>query len=268
MKCPTCYEPLISDSKNYIVTTPCGHLFHTNCVQSWIATGNQTCPQCRGNISKEKLLRIYLPSNGSDDQFSQETDEDQQTSENTFHKHLSSDAVAYSSQGNSISLNYPSNSAGTENELSNQGNTRPNNTRTTAVQSNGSDVQLPQETDEDRQPSENAVHQHLSSDAVAYSSQGNSISLNYPLHSVRTENELSNQGTTRTNNTRTTAVQSNVATVPISTRASNQKENDNWCSGQPCGVYVLYGLSITMIVIFVLIMVGFGISRSKEKVSS
>ena len=194
MKCPTCYEPLISDSKNYIVTTPCGHLFHTNCVQSWIATGNQTCPQCRSSISKDKLLRIYLPSNGSDFQLSQETDEDQHTSGNTFHQHLSSDAVAYSSQENCISLDYPSNSAGTENELSNQGNTR-------------------------------------------------------------------------TNNTRTTAVQSNVATVPISTRASNQKVNDNWCSGQPCGVYVLYGLSFTALVWFVLILVHFGISRSKEKVS-
>ena len=194
MKCPTCYEPLISDSKNYIVTTPCGHLFHTNCVQSWIATGNQTCPQCRSNISKDKLLRIYLPSNGSDDQLSQETDEDQRTSENVFHQHLSSDAVAYSSRANSVSLNYPSNSA-------------------------------------------------------------------------RTENELSNLGNTRTNNTRTTAVPSNVATVPNSTRASNQKENDNWCSGQPCGVYVLYGLSFTALVCFVLILVHFGISRSKEKVS-
>jgi hypothetical protein len=194
MKCPTCYEPLISDSKNYIVTTPCGHLFHTNCVQSWIATGNQTCPQCRSNISKDKLLRIYLPSNGSDLQLSQETYEDQQTSENTFHQHLSSNAVAYSSQGNSISLNYPSNSAGAE-------------------------------------------------------------------------NELSNQGTTRTNNTRTTAVQSNVATVPINTRASNQKVNDSWCSGQPCGVYVLYCMSFSALVLFVLILVHFGISRSKEKVS-
>ena len=194
MKCPTCYEPLISDSKNYIVTTPCGHLFHTNCVQSWIATGNQTCPQCRSNISKDKLLRIYLPSNGCDDQLSQETDEDQRTSENVFHQHLSSDAVAYSSRANSVSLNYPSNSA-------------------------------------------------------------------------RTENELSNLGNTRTNNTRTTAVPSNVATVPNSTRASNQKENDNWCSGQPCGVYVLYGLSFTALVCFVLILVLFGISRNREKVS-
>ena len=260
MKCPTCYEPLISDSKNYIVTTPCGHLFHTNCVQSWIATGNQTCPQCRSSISKEKLLRIYLPSNGSDDQLSQETDEYQQTSENTFHQHLSSDAVAYSSQGNSVSLNYPSNSVRTENELSNQ-----LTTRTTAVQSNGSDVQLPQVTNEDWQPSEN--DQHLPSNAVPYSSQGNSISLNYPLHSVRTENEISNQGTTRTNNTRTTAVQSNVTTVPINTRASNQKVNDNLCSGQPCGVYVLYACSFTALVCFVLILVHFGISRSKEKVS-
>ena len=65
-KCPTCFEPLISDSKNYIVSTPCGHLFHMNCVQGWLDTGNQTCPQCRGIISKDKLLRIYLPPTESD----------------------------------------------------------------------------------------------------------------------------------------------------------------------------------------------------------
>ena len=52
MKCPTCFELLISDSKNYIVTSPCGHLFHNDCVQAWLDRGNQSCPQCRtGRVS-------------------------------------------------------------------------------------------------------------------------------------------------------------------------------------------------------------------------
>ena len=95
--CPTCFEPLISDSKNYIVTTPCGHLFHMNCVQGWLDTGNQTCPQCRGIISKDKLLRIYLPSTECDVANPPETP--------------SSNSVAYARETNSVSLNSQSNSA-------------------------------------------------------------------------------------------------------------------------------------------------------------
>ena len=59
MKCPTCFELLISDTKNYVVTTPCGHLFHNDCVQAWLDRGNQSCPQCRTGITKEKLIRLY-----------------------------------------------------------------------------------------------------------------------------------------------------------------------------------------------------------------
>ena len=108
-KCPTCFEPLISDSKNYIVSTPCGHLFHMNCVQGWLNTGNQTCPQCRGIISKNKLLRIYLPPIESDVPKSPP-------------ESPSSNSVAYARETNSVSLNSQSNSARTD-----PGTTRTNN---------------------------------------------------------------------------------------------------------------------------------------------
>ena len=108
-KCPTCFEPLISDSKNYIVTTPCGHLFHMNCVQGWLDTGNQTCPQCRGIIAKDKLLRIYL----------QPTESGVQKSPS---ESPSSNSVAYAREANSVSLNSQSNSARTD-----PGTTRTNN---------------------------------------------------------------------------------------------------------------------------------------------
>ena len=59
MKCPTCFELLISDSKNFIVTSPCGHLFHNDCVQAWLNRGNQSCPQCRTGLTRENLIRLY-----------------------------------------------------------------------------------------------------------------------------------------------------------------------------------------------------------------
>ena len=106
-KCSTCFEPLTSGSTNHTVTTPCGHLFHINCVQGWIARGNQTCPQCRSNISKDKLLRIYLQPTESDVEIPQETDENQQKSESARWSMIAN-SVAYFN----------------ESELSNQGTTR------------------------------------------------------------------------------------------------------------------------------------------------
>ena len=81
--CPTCFEPLTSGSTNHTVTTPCGHLFHINCVQGWIARGNQTCPQCRSDISNDKLLRIYLQASESHVEIPHEADEIQQKTENS-----------------------------------------------------------------------------------------------------------------------------------------------------------------------------------------
>ena len=60
MKCPTCLDSF--SSKNHTVTTECGHLFHENCIKSWLETGKTTCPKCRKKISKKKLLRLFLSS--------------------------------------------------------------------------------------------------------------------------------------------------------------------------------------------------------------
>jgi hypothetical protein len=124
-KCPICLEPLTSGSTNHTVTTPCGHLFHVNCVQDWIARGIQKCPKCLRNIPKDKLIRIYLEPSESDVQIPQETDENQQRSENSRWSKIAN-SVAYFSETNSVSLNSPSNSAGADNEISNPESRRKN----------------------------------------------------------------------------------------------------------------------------------------------
>ena len=113
-KCPTCLEPLTSGSTNHAVSTPCGHLFHVNCVQGWIARGNKTCPQCRSDISKGKLLRIYLQPTESDTQIPLETEQNyEKASRNLGY------SVAYSHETNYIAINSTLNPSGTDNELSN-----------------------------------------------------------------------------------------------------------------------------------------------------
>ena len=102
-KCPTCFEPLTSGSTNHTVTTPCGHLFHINCVQGWIARGNQTCPQCRSDISNDKLLRIYLQTTESHVEIPRETDEIKQKTENSRCS-MTANSVAYSVSQNSPSV--------------------------------------------------------------------------------------------------------------------------------------------------------------------
>lgn len=49
--CSICTEPMISN----LSTTPCGHLFHTSCLQTWMnqGTNQHRCPICRSNISSQ-----------------------------------------------------------------------------------------------------------------------------------------------------------------------------------------------------------------------
>ena len=117
-KCPTCLEILTSGSTNHTVSTPCGHLFHVNCVQGWIARGNQTCPQCRSDTSKGKLLRIYLQPTESDAQIPLETEQSYENASRNLGY-----SVAYSHKANSIAMNSTLNSSETDNELSNPRNT-------------------------------------------------------------------------------------------------------------------------------------------------
>ena len=41
------------------MTTRCGHLFHINCIDSWLNDGNQTCPRCCSMISRNELIQLY-----------------------------------------------------------------------------------------------------------------------------------------------------------------------------------------------------------------
>ena len=113
--CPTCFEPLTSGSTNHTVTTPCGHLFHMNCVQGWIARGNQTCPQCRSDISNDKLLRIYLQTTESHVEILHETDEIQQKTENSRCS-MTANSVAYSVSQNSPSARSTNSTRSTRSE--------------------------------------------------------------------------------------------------------------------------------------------------------
>ena len=56
--CSTCLEPF--DSRSNISTTPCGHVFHTECLKTWLDNGQNLCTQCRKPCTKEKIIKLFF----------------------------------------------------------------------------------------------------------------------------------------------------------------------------------------------------------------
>jgi ankyrin repeat protein len=62
VECSTCLESFTS--KCDISTTPCGHVFHTECMRKWLKN-EKSCPQCRKPCTEQQMIKIYF--SGSDE---------------------------------------------------------------------------------------------------------------------------------------------------------------------------------------------------------
>jgi hypothetical protein len=58
LKCTICSEDLLEN----IWSTPCGHVYHINCVNGWLGK-NKNCPQCRKPCRKKSLIQLFLSPN-------------------------------------------------------------------------------------------------------------------------------------------------------------------------------------------------------------
>ena len=56
--CSTCFEAFTPECE--VSTTPCNHLFHTNCITEWIETGRKNCPKCRKPCKINQLRKIFF----------------------------------------------------------------------------------------------------------------------------------------------------------------------------------------------------------------
>ena len=59
IECPICKDPI--DTEFQVASTPCGHIFHSNCIETWIGQGNENCPQCREVCRRQNIRPIFLP---------------------------------------------------------------------------------------------------------------------------------------------------------------------------------------------------------------
>ena len=62
--CPICQEPL--GTTHAIYKTPCGHIFHNNCLDNLceVENGEPRCPVCRRQLGNEMCLDVYCFKDG------------------------------------------------------------------------------------------------------------------------------------------------------------------------------------------------------------
>ena len=66
--CSICLEKFTE--KSDVSSTPCGHLFHSNCLSRSLVTTKNECPQCRANCSKN-VHKVFLQCEPDDNENSQ-----------------------------------------------------------------------------------------------------------------------------------------------------------------------------------------------------
>ncbi len=52
--CNICMEPYVTGCGSNVVRLPCGHLFGSKCLSTWLSSGAATCPMCRAVVIKEQ----------------------------------------------------------------------------------------------------------------------------------------------------------------------------------------------------------------------
>jgi E3 ubiquitin-protein ligase DOA10 len=55
-ECMICYVPYETE-EDFVTVLPCNetHYFHTECISTWVKDGNNVCPLCRKEITKEEI---------------------------------------------------------------------------------------------------------------------------------------------------------------------------------------------------------------------
>ena len=101
--CSTCLESFTPVCD--VSTTPCGHVFHTKCINRWIKNEKSDCPQCRQSCSLNDLMKIYFSGTKAIDKEPKTQRISQASREKKLWTKTVSPAI-YSLTGKGSSINY------------------------------------------------------------------------------------------------------------------------------------------------------------------
>ncbi|XP_029348344.1 nucleoporin nup211-like isoform X1 [Acyrthosiphon pisum] len=62
--CSICDDYFTGLHPESVHTTRCGHVFHYECLMTWIQR-SQTCPHCRSKVTKKKTIKLYFHKNSN-----------------------------------------------------------------------------------------------------------------------------------------------------------------------------------------------------------
>lgn len=59
-QCCICADLFVHDDEKDIAATPCGHIFHEQCLARWLASSS-TCPSCRMHLARASVIpKLYF----------------------------------------------------------------------------------------------------------------------------------------------------------------------------------------------------------------
>ncbi len=61
--CGICKDAYTQSST--LCATPCGHIFHQDCISRCMVSSSSVCPICRKTLSRERLVRLYFDFDGN-----------------------------------------------------------------------------------------------------------------------------------------------------------------------------------------------------------
>ncbi|KAK6956456.1 hypothetical protein Daesc_001734 [Daldinia eschscholtzii] len=73
VECVVCLEEYI-DGVSQVMSLPCGHEFHVDCITPWLITRRRTCPICKGDVVRS--LARGMPSSPRYEPYQDDSDED------------------------------------------------------------------------------------------------------------------------------------------------------------------------------------------------
>ena len=71
--CSTCLGSFTSISD--VSTIPCGHVFHTDCIEKWLEKGSKSCSQCRKEFQRSQIIKLYFSESQSENTLITELEE-------------------------------------------------------------------------------------------------------------------------------------------------------------------------------------------------